>query len=123
MAKGKRKAKSSAPDGFSEKSWNKLSETWRSAAMSKQSDELEQDLIKAVRNMVNTSSFMKNDKKLKALSEELKELKQDYTETIAAERAKIDFCVYLFNSRGAPISQDVKKAVQDAEEEDEEASD
>lgn len=107
--KRKKKA-SSAPDGFPEKSWNKLSETWRDAADSKQTEELEKDLIKAVRNMSNTSFDMNNDTKLKILQEELKDLKGAYTETIAAEKAKVDYCVFLFNTRGIAVSKDVKDA-------------
>jgi hypothetical protein len=101
---GKGKKASTAPDGFPDKSWNKLSEAWRDAAQAKQTDELERDLIKAVRNMSNTSFDMKNDSKLKALQDEVKELRSFYTETIDIERAKIDFCVFLFNSRGMIVT-------------------
>lgn len=101
-----RKQKSTAPDGFPEKSWNKLSETWRTAAQAKQTDELEQDIIKAVRSMSNTSFDMKQDSKLEALQNEARELKSFYTETIASEKAKIDFCVYLLNTRGVQVSDD-----------------
>jgi hypothetical protein len=115
MARMKKKNKAStAPDGFPEKSWNKLSETWRDAAQAKQTEELEQDIIKAVRNMSNTSFDMNNDDKLKALQEEVKELKSFYTETIAIEKAKVDFCVYLFNTRGVAPSQNTKDAVKSA---------
>ena len=95
-----RKKKSTSPDGFPDKSWNLLSDSWRTSAQSMQTEDLEKDLIKAVRNMSNTNFDMKNDSKLKALQEEVKELKSFYTETISAERAKVDFCVYLLNSRG-----------------------
>lgn len=117
MAKMKKKA-STAPDGFPEKSWNKLSETWRDAAQAKQTEELEQDIIKAVRNMANVSFDMNNDDKLKILQEEVKELKSSYTETIASEKAKVDFCVYLFNTRGVAPSQSTKDAVKNAENDD-----
>lgn len=105
MARKARKAKSTAPDGFSDKSWNLLPETWRDAVQSKQTDELEKDLIKAVRNMSNTSFDMRNDAKLKTLQEDLKEHKSFFTDTIAAEKAKVDFCVYLMNSRGVPVKK------------------
>lgn len=119
MARIKKKNKSStAPDGFPEKSWNKLSETWRDAAQAKQTEELEQDIIKAVRNMSNTSFDMNNDDKLKILQEEVKELKSSYTETIAAEKAKVDFCVYLFNTRGVAPSKSTKDAVKSVAEAD-----
>lgn len=115
MARVKKKNNSStAPDGFPEKSWNKLSETWRDAAQAKQTEELERDIIKAVRNMSNTSFDMNNDDKLKALQEELKDLKGAYTETIAIEKAKVDFCVYLFNTRGVAVSKDAKDAAASA---------
>jgi hypothetical protein len=113
MARIKKKV-TSVPDGFPEKTWNKLSETWRDAAQSKQTEDLEKDLIKAVRNMSNTSFDMHNDTKLKVLQDEVKELKSFYTETIAIEKAKVDFCVYLFNTRGTPVSKSTKDAVAEA---------
>jgi len=123
MARKAKKAKSTAPDGFAEKSWNKLSEPWREAAQAKQTEELEQEIIKSVRCMSNTSFDMKADKKLEVLANELKELKSFYTETIGIEKAKLDFCVYLMNTRGVKVSKGVKDAVAEAEEvEDEEAS-
>lgn len=120
MARQRKKKPGNAPAGFPEKTWNKLSETWRTAAVSKQTEELERDLIKAVRNMSNTSFDMNNDAKLKAIQEEAKELKSCYTETIAAEKAKVDFCVYLFNTRGASVSKDTQDAVDEAEDVEEE---
>lgn len=105
MARKARKAKSTAPDGFPDKSWNLLSETWRDAAQAMQTEELEKNLIKAVRSMSNTSFDMKNDSKLEALQNELKEYKSFFTDTIASEKAKVDFCVYLMNSRGAPVAK------------------
>lgn len=102
--KGKGKKATTAPDGFPEKSWNKLSEAWRDAAQAKQTEELEREIIKAVRNMSNTSFDMKNDDKLKALADKLKEDRSFYTETIDIEKAKVDYCVYLFNSRGMPVT-------------------
>lgn len=105
MARKQRKAKSTSPDGFPDKSWNLLSETWRDAAQAMQTEELERDLIKAVRNMANTSFDMKSDTKLEVLQNELKEYKSFFTDTIASEKAKVDFCVYLMNSRGAPVTK------------------
>jgi hypothetical protein len=101
-----RKKKSDCPDGFPEKSWNKLSETWRSGAASKQTEDLEQDILKAVRSMANTNHDMKNDQKLEALVKECRERKSFYTDTIAIEKAKVDYCIYLMNDRGAPVSKD-----------------
>jgi hypothetical protein len=108
--KGKGKKASTAPEGFSEKSWNKLSETWRDAAQAKQTEELEREIIKAVRNMSNTSFDMKNDEALTALADTLKEKRSYYTETIDIEKAKVDYCVYLFNSRGMPVTVSTEEA-------------
>jgi hypothetical protein len=116
----KKKKTNDAPDGFSDKSWNKLSVPWRDAALTKQTEELEKDLIKAVRSMSNTSFDMKNDKKLSALKDEVKELGSFYRETIDLEKAKIDFCVYLFNSRGTKVSKNTQDAVDNLEDDDEE---
>lgn len=102
--KGKSKKTSTAPDGFPDKAWNKLTETWRDAAQSKSTEELEREIIKAVRNVSNTSFDMKNDAKLKALADKLKEDRSFYTDTIDIEKAKIDFCVFQFNSRGMLVT-------------------
>ena len=101
-----RKKKSTAPEGFPEKAWNKLSNEWRDAAQAKQTDELEQDVIKSVRSMAGSSYAMKNDVNLNALVEEVKLLKSDYADVIAGEKAKIAFNVFLFNSRGMKPSDD-----------------
>lgn len=102
----KKKVDSTVPEGFPEKTWNKLGEAWRDAAQAKQTEELERDIIKAVRNISQTSFDMKNDEKLQALADTLKEKRSYYTETIDIEKAKVDFCVYLFNSRGMPVTVD-----------------
>jgi hypothetical protein len=104
MARGKGKKTSTAPEGFPEKYWNKLSEAWRDAAASKQTEDLEREIIKSVRSISTTSFDMKNDDKLKALADKLKEDRSFYTETIDIEKAKVEYCVYLFNSRGMPIN-------------------
>ena len=106
----RKKKASTAPDGFSEKDWNKLSETWRDAAQAKSTEELEQDVIKAVRAMSNTTFDMKNDPKLEDLALQLKDLKSGYTDVIAGEKAKVEFCIYLFNSRGMKASDDDEDA-------------
>ncbi len=106
MPRKQKKQKSSAPDGFPEKSWDKLGDTWRTAAMSKQTDELERDIIKAVRCMSNTTFEMKKDHILEATAKKARELKKYYTDTIAEEKAKLDFCVYLMNTRGVKVSTD-----------------
>lgn len=117
MPRKSKKPKSPAPDGFPEKSWNKLSDTWRTAAQSKQTEELEQEIIKAVRCMSNTTFDMKDDDNLQALIDQAKERKSFYTDTIAIEKAKLDFCVYLMNTRGVKVSQDT-----DADEVESEAA-
>jgi hypothetical protein len=108
MARIPKKKKSVAPDGFPEKEWNKLPDAWRSSADSKQTDELEKDLIKAVRSMTHTSADLRNDSKILSIQEQLKELKSMYTEVIALESAKIKYIIYLFNTRGIPVSTDIK---------------
>lgn len=122
MAKRQRKAKSTAPDGFPDKSWNKLGETWRTSAQSQQTEDLEKEILKAVRSMANTTHDMNVDEKLEAAIKEARERKSFYTETIGIEKAKIDFCVYLMNTRGAPVSKDTNDAIQSAEEMDEEVA-
>jgi hypothetical protein len=112
--KGKGKKTSTAPEGFPDKTWNKLGENWRDAAQAKQTEELEREIINSVRNIANLSFDMKNDDKLTALVEMLKEKKSFYTETIDIEKAKVDFCVYLFNSRGMPVTVSTDTPEEDA---------
>lgn len=45
------KQKNKAPEGFPKKDWDKLSETWKTTAQSKQTKELEKDLIESIKNM------------------------------------------------------------------------
>jgi hypothetical protein len=123
MAKARKAKKnngSTAPEGFPDKQWNLLSETWRDAAQGKSSDELEKEIIKAVRSMSTTHYDMKKDEKLEFLQTELKELKGGYTDAISINKAQIDYCVHLMNERGIPLAKDTidaaKKAKADADE-------
>jgi hypothetical protein len=124
MAKKSKKQTSSAPVGFPEKSWSKLSEAWREGAQTKEVEDLEKDIINAVRAMADSSIDMKNDSTLQGLIEEVKSKKSLYTETIAEQKAIVDFCVYQLNTRGGKVSKKVKDAIKKAGEvDDEEASD
>jgi hypothetical protein len=105
-----------APKGFSDSAWNKLSDTWRTAAQSMKTEELEQDIIRAVRVISAQTSDMKNDAKLKQLSEDLKLLKSGYTELIGEAKAQIEFCIYTLNDRGMVVKAP-KLASSDEDEE------
>jgi hypothetical protein len=98
-----RKKRSDAPLGFSDKLWQKLDTNWRDAIQQKSTEEMEKEIVSAVRHMANTSHDMKNDDKLIALQEELKDLKGAYTDAIGAAKAKIDFIIFLMNSRGIAV--------------------
>jgi len=109
MARTKKVA-TSAPDGFSQASWDKLPSNWRDGAQAKKTEELEKDIIKSVRAMSNTTFDMNNDQKLEALQNQLKDmrdkvkdLKSGYVEVIEEEKAKLDYCVYLMNTRGIVV--------------------
>lgn len=123
MAKKSKKQTSSAPVGFPEKSWNKLSETWRESAQTKSVEDLEKDIINSVRAMADSSIDMKNDTALQGLIEEVKAKKGLYTETIAEQKAILDFCVFQLNTRGTKVSKTVKDAIKKAGAVDEETSD
>src|SRR5271157_4621423 len=123
MAKKSKKQTSSAPVGFPEKFWNKLSENWREAAQTKETEDLEKDIINSVRAMSDSSIDMKNDIALQGLVEEVKSKKSFYTETIAEQKAILEFCVFQLNTRGTKVSKTVKDAIKKAGEVDEEASD
>lgn len=112
--KAKKNNVSTAPEGFPDKQWNLLSEIWRDAAQGKSSEELEKEIIKAVRSMSGTHFDMKNDATLEALQTELKDLKGAYTDAISINKAQIDYCVYLMNERGIPLASDTIKAAKKA---------
>ena len=87
--------KNKAPEGFPKKDWDKLSETWKTAAQSKQTKELEKDLIESIKNMSDISFDMKNDVVLQSAKEEFENLKSYYTMLLSAEKARADFCMFL----------------------------
>jgi hypothetical protein len=87
--------KNKAPEGFPKKDWDKLSETWKTAAQSKQTKELEKDLIESIKNMSDISFDIKNDVVLQSAKEEFENLKSYYTMLLSAEKAKADFCMFL----------------------------
>jgi len=87
--------KNKAPEGFPKKDWDKLSETWKTTAQSKQTKELEKDLIESIKNMSDISFDMKNDVVLQSAKEEFENLKSYYTMLLSAEKARADFCMFL----------------------------
>jgi hypothetical protein len=95
-----RKKKGVAPEGFPDGKWQKLPQNWRDAAEGKSEDELEQEIIKAAKAINTTSHDMEEDDKLNALKNELKDIRGAYTDAIAAERAKIDYAIYVLCNRG-----------------------
>ena len=52
--------KNKAPEGFPKKDWDKLSEMWKTTAQSKQTKELEKDLIESIKNMSDISFDVNN---------------------------------------------------------------
>jgi hypothetical protein len=120
MKQKQRRVKNDAPAGFSDKVWNKLSVPWRDAALTKTTEELEQEVIKAVRAIADTSAFMKDDKKLTVLQVELKNPKGSYTDTINTEKAKVDFCCFLFKDRGAKVKKNTQDAIDGVDDDDQE---
>ena len=87
--------KNKAPEGFPKKDWDKLSETWKTAAQSKQTKELEKDLIESIKNMSDISFDMNHDVVLQSAKEEFEDLKSYYTTLLSAEKARADFCMFL----------------------------
>jgi hypothetical protein len=103
----KRVKKPTAPDGFPQKLWDKLSTSWRDGALTKQTEELKSDLFESEKLIAQTENDMDADEKLTALKNEIKALKEDekdlsggYKDVITGEQAKIKYCLYLMESRG-----------------------
>jgi hypothetical protein len=93
----------------------KLSEKWMSAAQTKSTPELEQEIISSVRSISQQTKDMKEDSKIIDLQNDLKTLKGGYTDLIAEDKSKIEYIIYLLNSRGIvvnkpKISTNIKKA-------------
>jgi hypothetical protein len=115
--KNKKNAGAGGPEGFPDKSWNALPEDWRDAAKDKKTEELESDIIKSARSISSLTHDMKNDPKILTLQEDLKDLKGGYNDTIGVDKAKLEYCIYLLNDRGVPITKDVVKAANKAKKE------
>jgi hypothetical protein len=115
--KNKKNAGVSGPEGFPDKSWNLLDPEWRDAVQGKNTDDIEKDIIVAARSMSGSVFDMKNDPKVTTLQEDLKLLKSAYTEVINIDKAKLDYCIYLLNERGVPITKDAVSAANKAKKE------
>lgn len=120
--KTKKNAGVSGPEGFPDKSWNILDPEWRDAVQGKNTEEIEKDIITSARSMSSSVFDMKNDSKITVLQEDLKLLKSAHTEVINIDKAKLDYCIYLLNERGVPITKDAvqaaNKAKKDADSDD-----
>lgn len=117
MAKKFKKAKSTAPEGFSDKHWNKLNQSWRDGAQTKSTEELEQEILKSCRSITQQTKDMKEDPKLCVLQEDLKALKGGYTEVISEEKARIEFCLFSLETRGQKVKR--PKEADESDEDDE----
>lgn len=94
------KKKSTAPDNFPPKLWEKLEVTWRDGAQSKSNDDLKADLLKAERLISQTEKDMSEDISLEEAKQQVKDLSGGYRDVISVERAKIKYCLYLLETRG-----------------------
>lgn len=121
MARKGKKKLGTAPQGFPDKLWNKLSVEWRDSAASKQTEELEKDIITSVRGISEQTANMKEDPKIIVLSEDLKALKGGYTEVIAGDKAKLEYCLFLMTSRGVKVTKPKLPKLDDEDEEEEDS--
>ena len=96
-----RKKKPSAPDGFPQKKWDKLSTSWRDGAATKSTDELKDEIVKYSQEILTQRTKMKEDDILQASIDAVKERRQDYMEPIGVCQAQIDYILYLMTTRGA----------------------
>lgn len=79
---------------------------WASAAESKNTEELEREVLKQQGVITDMEFEMANDAKLIAVTEELKILRKDYRDTIAEAQARSAYCLYLLRSRGKKVKGD-----------------
>ena len=94
------KKKPKAPDGFSQKKWEKLSSVWRDGVESKSSDDLKDEIVKCARAINSEKKHMKEDDTLQASMQAVKDMKSGYTEVINGEQIKIEYMLYLMATRG-----------------------
>lgn len=92
-------------EGVSPSVMKKLREDWMSAAQTKSTTELEQDIILAVRAISQQTKDMKSDSKIQDLMEDLKEYRNGYFDIITEDKAKIEYIICLLNSRGITVSR------------------
>ena len=103
-----RKKKPTAPDNFPQKHWDKLNPAWREGAESKQTEDLESEILTSEKNIVYQEKLEEEDERLNSAKEELKGVKETikdlscaYRDSISADQAKIKYCLYLMETRGS----------------------
>jgi hypothetical protein len=86
--------------GFPEKLYNKLPTGFVESAEGKSSEELKAIILKSQGIVADLEKDMSDDDKLKALKDELADLRGGYTDTLDAEKAKTRYALHLLRLRG-----------------------
>lgn len=105
----KKKERDEHDDGFPEK-WRKLLPTgFADDVASASNDDLKKSVFQSETNIYALEKEMEMDEKLSGAKALVKDLSQPYTETKAAQKAKIKYCLFLLGSRGVSLERDDKE--------------
>ncbi len=85
---------------LSEKWMKKLPDGFAETAESKSNDDLKLIILKSQGVISDLEHDMENDAKLKAIKDELADLKGGYMDTLNCEKAKTKMCLFLLRLRG-----------------------
>lgn len=85
---------------FPEKLKLLIAPEWRDGVETKDKAELQQEISKASANISDVNKEIKENARVQALKEELKEIMGPFRETIKVEQAKVEYCLFLMRSRG-----------------------
>jgi hypothetical protein len=84
-------------------SWEKwVPQTFKDSADSMPTDELEQAILDANKEVKATEEARSQDTKLQVLKEDLRELNGGYSDTLKTLRAKINYGLSILQTRGTP---------------------
>lgn len=95
-----KKEKAVTPGDFPDNLLKKIPDVWKNNVETKTNEELEQEILRSEQIISNTEKDIKKDDKIKALNEQLKDLKGGYKDLMDTEKAKVKYALYKINERG-----------------------
>ncbi len=85
---------------FSKKLLDCISDEFKDSAVSMTTDDLRKKMVEFERSQSDTAKDMKNDPKIIDMKENLKALSEGYRDVIKADKASIQYILYILDTRG-----------------------